>query len=294
MSYNFVDKEFVRSVSHYLGTQDEVTTYFYSHQRLADRFPERLAAEIKAADRFVLFVGGTLGEWQKREMKMALREKKRKVVVALGPTPDAEAAKFSSGCDPVRVPETLPEAALACARTIVELLPQAVRWREPDGVPPGYPFAYEKDMIELYLRSPGDDPNAPDQRRAWLPATWPGVTRRKTESKFEPADDSLGQRRREDAAILIDARLPEVGRRQLTRLTLPEAGMRGRLRYPRTAELCAGLVVSGGIAPGINAVIKGIVERHLRYTDQHGHHLSLRGSSADSRRSRPDTTSSSS
>lgn len=47
----------------------------------------------------------------------------------------------------------------------------------------------------------------------------------------------------------------------------PEAGPRMRLYYPRSIdrELKVAIVVSGGIAPGINAVIDGITQRHLLY-----------------------------
>lgn len=50
-------------------------------------------------------------------------------------------------------------------------------------------------------------------------------------------------------------------------LHFPEAGPREELAYPRKKEagMTIGVVVSGGIAPGINAVIGGIVDRHRQY-----------------------------
>jgi 6-phosphofructokinase 1 len=55
-------------------------------------------------------------------------------------------------------------------------------------------------------------------------------------------------------------------------LTFAEAGPRETLRFPvgwdtelEVLKLDVGIVVTGGIAPGINAVISGIVQRHLLY-----------------------------
>jgi len=49
--------------------------------------------------------------------------------------------------------------------------------------------------------------------------------------------------------------------------TLPEAGPRGKLWFPpkNAKGFKVGVLVSGGIAPGINAVIDGIVQRHWLY-----------------------------
>ena len=49
-------------------------------------------------------------------------------------------------------------------------------------------------------------------------------------------------------------------------LTFPEARPRKFLYYPKDhGQLRVGIVVSGGIAPGINSVIAGIVKRHVLY-----------------------------
>ena len=87
----------------------------------------------------------------------------------------------------------------------------------------------------------------------------------------------IGYYRKETASIVADARS---GWRQgpsaqaedlLTRtFTLPEAGPREFLCHPledRT-DLRVGILVSGGIAPGINAVIDGIVSRHNEYRER--------------------------
>jgi 6-phosphofructokinase 1 len=57
------------------------------------------------------------------------------------------------------------------------------------------------------------------------------------------------------------------------RLFFPEAGPREMLYYPKHSEgseeiFRVAILVSGGIAPGINAVIDGIVQRHYKYQPQ--------------------------
>jgi 6-phosphofructokinase 1 len=61
------------------------------------------------------------------------------------------------------------------------------------------------------------------------------------------------------------------------RLCFPEAGPRKRLSYSSTDDLTVGILVSGGIAPGINAVVAGIVERHNLYKDKGGGALTIKG-----------------
>jgi 6-phosphofructokinase 1 len=54
------------------------------------------------------------------------------------------------------------------------------------------------------------------------------------------------------------------------KLTLPEAGPRETLCYPTNAakKFRVAIMVVGGIAPGINAVIDGIVQRHWLYAEK--------------------------
>ena len=58
----------------------------------------------------------------------------------------------------------------------------------------------------------------------------------------------------------------------------PEAGPREHLYFPPQSNnhnLGVAILVSGGIAPGINAVIDGIVQRHWKYAVDHGQEISL-------------------
>lgn len=67
------------------------------------------------------------------------------------------------------------------------------------------------------------------------------------------------------------------------RFSFPEAGPRERLCFPRPevgpqpeVRLRTAILVSGGIAPGINAVIDGIVQRHWTYAKENGYGANLR------------------
>ena len=60
-------------------------------------------------------------------------------------------------------------------------------------------------------------------------------------------------------------------------LTLPEAGPRRDLHFSPDQPLRVDIVVSIGIAPGINAVIDGIVQRHFKYATKHNVPLEVFG-----------------
>ncbi len=61
-------------------------------------------------------------------------------------------------------------------------------------------------------------------------------------------------------------------------LTFPEAGPREMLYYPTEGKtLKVAVIVSGGIAPGINAVIDGITQRHYQYAQKLNYDLEVHG-----------------
>jgi 6-phosphofructokinase 1 len=143
-------------------------------------------------------------------------------------------------------------------------------WVSDDDLPVGYPFDYEKKIIEEYQRGKGRLSGNWIERGC--PQDWPAVTRYDpcTENPLSP--EIIGARRKDTARIVVDTRTGG-GQQGLTecetvlQLTFPEAGPRERLRFPCRPddELTVGVLVSGGIAPGINAVIASIVNRHKQY-----------------------------
>lgn len=146
-----------------------------------------------------------------------------------------------------------------------------------------YFFAYEKDIIETYIneymRSHGVPLSMPEGV-AFL-KTWPQVTKQEAAIQNRVTEKIIGKYRTFDPRIIVDVRthspadvagdeskdqaLKDEARRSMT---FPEAGPREMLSYD-PMNVRVGILVSGGIAPGINAVIDGIVDRHILYAQQH-------------------------
>lgn len=158
-------------------------------------------------------------------------------------------------------------------------------------------FTYEKDIISFYKRLLNDlrhnkcfsdDEKIRKSFNEGVPLVWPTVRRRtdKTLQKNRLVEkNKIGAPRtdiidlqsdaQEDWSerVVVSAALSEYHDCNLldkgpetcmirSKLSFPEAGPRENIiRRP----VNAGIVVSGGIAPGINAVIDGIVQRHKDY-----------------------------
>lgn len=161
-------------------------------------------------------------------------------------------------------------------------------------------YDYEKTIIDVVLGQPGADsgrsrPDSPEVLR------WPDVEKlhANKETYTNPlSEEVIGTTRTAEHRVLVDARsiYHTLGTCALVQraakgtaitgesdepnqnrpccllrdgLTFAEAGPRADLVLPlnrtRFGVLNVGVVVSGGIAPGINAVISGIVQRHLLY-----------------------------
>lgn len=116
-----------------------------------------------------------------------------------------------------------------------------------------------------------------DRLEKGAPGDWPSVRRYATErdnlldqrkaGDFRAADDG-------DEALVRAAALLGLDPPGEQSFTFPEAGPRPKLAFPQTGssqELNVGVLVAGGIAPGINAVIDAIVQRHGAYqaADRH-------------------------
>ena len=90
--------------------------------------------------------------------------------------------------------------------------------------------------------------------------------------------DEVGLRREAEARVLTTSLVTQTtaddaqDQASLQKLSFPEAGPREYLYFPRRGrQLTVAILVSGGIAPGINAVIDGIVQRHWLYAERHGY-----------------------
>jgi 6-phosphofructokinase 1 len=162
-------------------------------------------------------------------------------------------------------------------------------------------FTYEKNMIECFHDLARLTPQAPfigwpemeqskllEKIKSGLPIRWPCI-RLRTDSLLQinplMSTDTVGAPRNGLTPLLpstvVDPNCPpdQIVAAALSKhhdhkglrrcmldesLCLLEAGPRKELMDLQRA-VCAGIVVSGGIAPGINAVIDGIVQRHTAY-----------------------------
>jgi 6-phosphofructokinase 1 len=177
-----------------------------------------------------------------------------------------------------------------------------LNWKPFDGLPQApHLFSYEKDIIDFFhkvkllfpdgrIDTPVESVNetlSEEEKKAigeirdkWMrgcPMEWrdvqdlTGNSSRATQNLL--SQDEIGAFRPRDARVLVKALTTvESVNAGVKEFTLQEAGPRKELYYPgRTNELTVGIIVSGGIAPGINAVIDGIVQRHFLYASQHGY-----------------------
>ena len=277
ISYCFQDETDAAVISYLLDKQQLLKPFLYCDERgKVDQWPKLLVAAIESADAFVCVVGNKFGETQEQEVYLALEEKDRRpfpvlLVVLPGATvPRHIAIKAKS--DPI-FPGGHHDTCAECARQIALRLLGS--WVPPDGNPLGYPFAHEKDIIEAYANIGNGKHLDTALLEQGCPTDWPAIKKcgavrdRKLDERIQGA---IGRFRAESSAILVDTRTHfnghlEEGNHRPRFLTFPEAGPRQYHCYPlhRRGTLSVGILVSGGIAPGINAVIDGIVKRHELY-----------------------------
>jgi 6-phosphofructokinase 1 len=263
LSYTFDDEPFVERVNHYLLRQPGLETFFWHHRKRAGPFPKQVKDALLASEALVVFLGETVGETQKTEALLGA-DKECKVLVALGAGSGNGAAVHCADLDPVRVAKTDEQGAEGCAKDITKLLGQD--WTPWDEIPDKHLFDYEKDIIEAYALGKKLDPACPER--------WPDVARALELKTPNPVpQEVIGGYRGDNSKILVDARealRPGPDEGNGAALTFREAGPRKMLSFPCPGAkvLTVGVLVSGGIAPGINAVIEGIVARHVLYQEE--------------------------
>ncbi len=271
LSYCFKDEPFVRSVNYFLTQQPNLDTFCYAEDKTGDSWTDLVERKLQSCDAFALFLGEEMGRTQKEEAVSAFNAKKNRLLIALPEAGPNRPVTFSS-VDPIKVEVADAASAQLCAAEIVKRL--GLRWVSSDGLPIGYPFDYEKDIIEAYIK--GNGRLTGEKLERGCAEEWPRVEKRLgLHESYKPnpvPEKIIGTYRPEGKEIIVDVRTtyqpgPEEPQAPVVhhRLTLPEAGPRAQLRYPVRGSLTVGILVSGGIAPGINAVIAGIVGRHALY-----------------------------
>ncbi len=167
----------------------------------------------------------------------------------------------------IEVPQIDDDAAFECAREICSFV--GVQWTTIDRLPSKYLFDYEKDVITTYIQGKGNFPL--EMVRDGCPPKWPIVRRiPDLAARWEPNPiprPISGSHR--EALIRVDARMTEQHAGSfLSDMVFPEAGPRKEVfRYPQANQLRAAILVSGGLAPGVNAAIEAIVSRHRLYEE---------------------------
>ena len=291
------DWEFVAAVKGHLDRHfDEVFCYEKYHDA-ARSFTEIIDAKLDTCGIFVAFVGEKLTDWQVYELDIAnslsVSFQHRKVVVVslagAGETKELP-ERFPKGLGKKSMIQADSSRPATCAHQIIEEI--GIPWVIGDDDLPFRPqlFSYEKDIISFYLRKRqlGERIKANEvveekentSIRAKLgegcPIDWPQVVRWEGQRHDNPLERSQIGEYRPDDAIVLAAALDKFQTEE--RLGLLEAGPRADLHYPRPGHgLNVAILVSGGIAPGINAVIDGIVQRHWKYSIADQHALQMLG-----------------
>lgn len=269
LSYNMKnDSLFVQEVGFYLRKQPELEPFCYAEFEGNPNWRRLVENALRKSTIFVFFLGSQLGKTQIIEAEIALMQSGMERYLVLLDCQDihSELRDFAADIHPIQIATGGSSAAEGCARKLVSAL--RLHWIPPDGLPIGYPFAYEKHIIEKYARND-------ESHRTWLldhgcPPAWPDVEKKKATIENPLPIEVRGDDRDEGARIVVDARRkyhdPLEGITPAAwNLTMPEAGPRRYVSYPQKNQLKVGILVSGGIAPGINAVISGIIARHHAY-----------------------------
>ncbi len=290
ISYNFPDERFVSRVIYFLRKQPNLDYYYYSLESKKGDWRKKIGDKIAKCDKFILFLGKNIGKTQENEIKAFERLNSEDIsdqilIVHLPDHASLDTGHFQIiGNVAIEVTQVFSQepqhqneiddiAAMKCSKEIAIGLFE--RWISDDNLPIGYPFDYEKDVIEQYVKGNGRLVDL-DKLRLGCTEKWPGL-KKIDESNITNnpiTENVIGSYRPEDAKIIVDVRSKyHTGNESLQcclsdhSLTFLEAGPREHLIWPREDNnlLTVGILVSGGIAPGINSVITGIVERHHLY-----------------------------
>jgi 6-phosphofructokinase len=289
LSFNLEnDKWFVTRVQLYLKRQQGLKVFLYDQHRDGDHFDEEIGTKIDLSKYFVFFRGQKVGTYQSKEALLWSEihgndQESHKLIIELpnpGPWPN-ELRIFKTGVHPYQVILNSGELnlkerhAAECAADLAQSING--KWIPYDGLPKRYIFDYEKDIIEQFA-SPR---SAPEEKylKEGCPEIWPKLIPTLGPKHYNPLKTSdIGSFRRPEDTVLVDVRSKyhrletnacqaDTGSCCLMKngLTFLEAGPREMLHHGLQTPLNVGILVTGGIAPGINAVIAGLAERHILY-----------------------------
>ena len=307
LCHSSTDSRFVLQVASYLRRHFEVFAYEEA-QKSNEHYITTMDKELRESEIMIVFVNTEFTNWQVTEVNAMIQLESDEnrprswVLVAVGNQQRTgelpkEMTILRRGGHFLKdsYTESTPPLIVACARDIVDALKdRGLRWRGADQLPFNphlfdyekriIAFCLEKDSVDLASKSTDKDVRKKIEKvRTMLqdgcPGQWPQIMRwpGAEEDNLVPRE-LIGDFRQEDSTI-VAAALTRLGA-SAHGLCFPEAGPREKLYYPHrdNRDLNVGIVVLGGIAPGINAVIDAIVQRHWLYKCyQPAHTLNIYG-----------------
>jgi 6-phosphofructokinase len=283
ISYHFGEYEiFITRVCYYLRKQD-ILTYFHKDASIPKNVPGwrfEIMKELGMAETILFFHGKKVGKTQERELYEAKQNDKMIILIQLPGCQKDESYSDISNRVFDYSEESLPltdEVAFDCAKNCATAVGHT--WIPDDDIPEGYPFDYEKAIIDVYMRE-AIDLNLISQG---CPEKWPQVIRKNTDTDNPASEEDIGRYR--DAkdpnpqvfvAAISDFEPEKLKERSMV---FPLAGPRKRVHFNirDIFPFKVGVLVSGGIAPGTNAVITSIYQRHNLYASRGGYKVDVLG-----------------
>lgn len=303
LSYNFSDKQFVMQVYYYLLKQKNLTPYFYEKYEHSDIWSEEVGRQLTRCHAFVLFLGKELGKMQQKEAltTVELENLKKLIMVRMPDKQKPESLALFQPTDSIFIDAMDSKNALDCARKIALSIVSSFNFDDLPWNP--HLFSYEKDIINFFVEkirleekeNLTVEENEQHEKIGGkilegCPEKWPEVQHWKENQTRNLLDQNLIGKWRSEKTKVLAAALSKYSEDELIGDTLcencllkqhlffPEAGPREHLFFPgNNVDLNVGILVSGGIAPGINSVIDGITQRHALYADKHGYQLKVFG-----------------
>lgn len=270
----------------------------------------QIEKEIKNCKIFIFIVGNKINQGQLNELKTAIEKKKNiwRIKTKSNSKVWNDALEELGENDIHQILETDFECfdetdKFDLEGTITNIFnKKLISWKYSKYINDGLPlnsqiFNYEKDIIKFYykhnkFRIQGNETKdyneVKDDILLGVPAEWPILYPRINRPKLTKANlpkayqEEIGNFRKESNYIL-SAALSEFHENEKLcpcnsdhKLIFPEAGPRESIfSSTSTNAFRIGILVSGGIAPGINAVIDGITRRHFFYAKKSGYTHSL-------------------
>lgn len=270
-----------------------------------ENWKDQIMNDIETCRVFIFIVGKTINNGQLEELRRAILKNINiwRINTISGNDAWKEALRRINQTDIHQILETDFENLSATGEldldgTVSNIFRKnSIIWKNQNYVNDGLPinsqiFNYEKKIIDFYYNHNNFRTNTKDIELlnefknnilSGVPAQWPIVRIKKERPNLElkPLDDKVQEEIgdfRKDTNYVLSAALSGFHKEDKpcpcngdNKLIFPEAGPR-KLVFSNssTKNFKIGILVSGGIAPGVNALIDGITRRHYFYANKLG------------------------